>query len=176
MRGFVDVLLVWSLLLVGVTGRVVKPDSDAFYTIDGTNIAVGLIFILNYSITHSFIYSQTSLTGRDHRCVIEYVKGLEFGGKLNCWGADLHGETIPPKDYFVQIVNGWSWSCGIKIDQTISCWGKILIFSPEDTAGHSSTFLIPYLFTHLLTNSTGLFNQITAADNYACGIMIAVRQ
>jgi len=97
---------------------------------------------------------------------------LEFGGKLNCWGADLHGETIPPKDYFVQIVNGWSWSCGIKIDQTISCWGKILIFSPEDTAGHSSTFLILYLFTHLLTNSTGLFNQITAADNYACGIMI----
>ena len=50
-------LLVWSLLLVGVTGRVVKPDSDAFYTIDGTNIAVGLIFILNYSLTHSFIYS-----------------------------------------------------------------------------------------------------------------------
>ena len=53
-------LLVWSLLLVGVTGRVVKPDSDAFYTIDGTNIAVGLIFILNYSLTHSFIYSQSS--------------------------------------------------------------------------------------------------------------------
>ena len=133
MRRFWCAFFAWSLLLARVAGRVVKPDSDAFYMIDGANVAVGQsIHLLTHSLTHSLV-----LPGRDHRCVIEYVKGLEFGGTLNCWGPDLHGETVPPKDYFVQIVNGWSWSCGIKLDQTISCWGKIVIFSPEETAGTS---------------------------------------
>ena len=71
---------------------------------------------------------------------------LQFGGALRCWGANDFGQASPPSGHFIQVTSGHTYSCGVKIDETVECWGT-LTFPPE-----------------------GLFLQISAGENHACGI------
>lgn len=86
---------------------------------------------------------------KDHVCVIEEKLGEEIGGKVNCYGhMDESGRMDPPEDgLFVQVVTGHQYGCGINLDQTLSCWGRM--HTPE-----------------------GLFTQITGGDSYMCGVMV----
>lgn len=85
----------------------------------------------------------------DFICVIEEKLGEEFGGKIGCYGShDESGRLDPPTDgLFVQVVTGQYYGCGINLDQTVTCWGRML--SP-----------------------LGLFTQLTGEDFFACGVHV----
>lgn len=101
--------------------------SDFFLDIDGIGIA----------------------PGHNHICVLERQPGVEVGGRPHCWGKNDHKKSNPPEEeIMIQIISGFFYSCGITLDQTVQCWGRL-----ADTP-------VP-----------GLYSQITGAIDYACGVM-----
>jgi len=108
--------------------------SDLFLDIDGISIA----------------------PGTDHVCVIEATNEAPVGGKIRCWGHDdEYGKIYPPQDeYFVQVVSGQFFSCGITIEQRVQCWGSI-----ETGSGTRSGEV------------AGLFTQLSADRFAVCGVM-----
>ncbi|MDB3902363.1 hypothetical protein N9362_00235 [bacterium] len=92
---------------------------------------------------------ETSISaGFQHTCGIQDI-GKDFGGKLVCWGANDHGQAAPPDGEFIQVSAGHFHSCGVKIDETVKCWGMAGIgMSPG-----------------------GLFLQVSAGSKHTCGIL-----
>jgi len=78
--------------------------------------------------------------------------GSPVGGKARCWGEDHHyGRLKVPKNYFfVQIVSGQFFSCGITLEQRVVCWGWIELPQRNE---------IP-----------GLYSQISAGNVHVCGV------
>ncbi|CAM9790923.1 unnamed protein product [Discosporangium mesarthrocarpum] len=79
---------------------------------------------------HSDIDSITIALGAHHTCALEYRPGVDFGGPVRCWGRDDWGQASPSDEIFVQVSAGDRHTCGIKIDQTVACWGHMW-FAPE---------------------------------------------
>lgn len=73
---------------------------------------------------------------------------------MHCWGHnDENGKLEPPKnEFFVQVVSGQFFSCGINIEQRVECWGQIDV--------GTSSKEIP-----------GLYTQLTASRFAVCGVM-----
>lgn len=84
--------------------------------------------------------------GFHHTCALEMRPSIEFGGALRCWGFNDHGQASPPQGHFIQVSSGHLFSCGIRIDETVECWGQM---APP---------------------SEGLFLQISAGEFHVCGI------
>eukprot|EP01041_Mallomonas_annulata_P004789 gene4789-9547_t len=124
---FICLILIYTIDIVFVSSTPLP--SDIFLDIDGISIA----------------------PGADHMCVIEAHAGTSVGGKVKCWGNDEYGKLDAPQNrFFVQVVSGQFFSCGITIEQRAVCWGKL----------ERPTKDIPGLFTQL------------SADRFAiCGLM-----
>jgi hypothetical protein len=52
---------------------------------------------------------------------------------VTCWGANYAGENTPPDGTFVQISAGPDFTCGVKTDGTIACWGNLDSAFPPPT-------------------------------------------
>jgi len=97
------------------------------------------------------IDGASMVVSHSHHCILEQKIDQNIGGRPQCWGSEHYGKLNVPKNLdFVQLVGGFSFSCGIAIDQTVHCWGSI--------SGQ-----IP-----------GLYEQITAPDDgyFGCGVLI----
>ena len=57
--------------------------------------------------------------GSDHACAIR-----AGSGEVACWGKGYHGETQAPGGAFVKLCAGVFFSCGIRVDETLDCWGS----------------------------------------------------
>jgi len=89
----------------------------------------------------------TSLScGFHHTCALELRGDLDFGGALRCWGFNDHDQASPPQGHFIQVSSGHLYSCGIRGDETVACWG--LQGQPPP----------------------GLFLQISAGEFHVCGV------
>lgn len=65
-------------------------------------------------------YVQVTTSQDNHACAIEYGTNL-----VKCWGLDVGGSTRPPEGVeFLQVTAGHYWSCGVKPDGLVQCWGK----------------------------------------------------
>ena len=92
---------------------------------------------------------ETSISaGFQHTCGIQDI-GKDFGGKVVCWGADDHGQSASPDGEFIQVSAGHFHSCGVKIDETVKCWGMGGIGASPG----------------------GLFLQVSAGSKHTCGIL-----
>lgn len=93
---------------------------------------------------------ETSIAaGIEHSCAIHTQSYEDVGGRVVCWGANNGGQSLPPLGDFVQVSTGRLHSCGIRIDETLECWGK---GAP-------------------VTRPEGLFEQVSSGDFHSCGIM-----
>ena len=86
--------------------------------------------------THSILppTESTLSTGLFHTCAITYRAGVDQDtcgknnscGPVKCWGSDERGQSSPPPGVmFTQISAGGFFTCGIKVDGRIVCWGDI---------------------------------------------------
>ena len=98
--------------------------------------------------------------GRWHSC------GVRTDGTVTCWGSNEgitkqgHDETDPwvfvhdgkldaPADKFVSVSAGDYYSCGVRIDQTVACWGNL--------AGGTDA-------------PAGRYTMVAAGHAHACGV------
>ena len=86
--------------------------------------------------THSLLppTESTLSTGLFHTCAIIHRAGVDQDtcgknnscGPVKCWGHDERGQSSPPPGVmFTQISAGGFFTCGIKVDGRIVCWGDI---------------------------------------------------
>ncbi|KAG6594342.1 Regulator of chromosome condensation 1/beta-lactamase-inhibitor protein II [Phytophthora cinnamomi] len=93
---------------------------------------------------------ETSIAaGIEHSCAIRTQSYQDVGGRVVCWGVNNGGQSSPPPGDFIQVSTGRLHSCGIRIDETIECWG---VGAP-------------------VTRPEGLFEQVSSGDFHSCGIM-----
>ena len=99
------------------------------------------------------IDGTSTAIGFNHICVLrrDEAAARRPGGRVECVGDADAGKATPPEDGgpFVQIVAGTYFSCGLSVDHSVTCWGRMSQRAPE-----------------------GLFLQITAGNYHACGILI----
>jgi hypothetical protein len=57
--------------------------------------------------------------GGEHTCAIRQ------GGSVSCWGSGRNGESSPPAGAFEQLASGLGFTCGLLVDHTADCWGRI---------------------------------------------------
>jgi alpha-tubulin suppressor-like RCC1 family protein len=93
---------------------------------------------------------ETSIAaGIEHSCAIQTQSYEDVGGRVVCWGVNNGGQSSPPPGEFIQVSTGRLHSCGIRIDETLECWGVgAPVIKPE-----------------------GLFEQVSSGDFHSCGIM-----
>ena len=53
-----------------------------------------------------------------HRCY-----RVNMDGTLLCWGDDTFGQSTPPPGTFIRVSASNSHTCGVRTDNTVSCWG-----------------------------------------------------
>ncbi|DAZ95155.1 TPA: hypothetical protein N0F65_009864 [Lagenidium giganteum] len=93
---------------------------------------------------------ETSIAaGIEHSCAIHTQSYDDVGGKVLCWGDDNAGQSSPPSGLFIQVSTGRLHSCGIRIDETVQCWGM------------GAPGKMP----------EGLFEQVSSGDFHSCGIL-----
>ena len=61
--------------------------------------------------------------------VEDYACGLRPGGEVECWSKVLRGEAgdangPPEGEKFIQVEVGWGDACGVRVDNTLSCWWR----------------------------------------------------
>jgi alpha-tubulin suppressor-like RCC1 family protein len=105
----------------------------------GRNVADGF---------HSDIDETSVSSGFRHTCAIEHI-GRDYGGKAVCWGKNDYDQTAAPAGEFIQISAGQFHTCGVKVDETIKCWGA---------KGVSQ-------------DPVGLFHQVSAGAFHTCGVL-----
>ncbi len=80
------------------------------------------------------IEESTLSTGLFHTCAIIYRAGVNQddarGGKscgpAKCWGQNAFGQSSPPPGVmFRQLSSGGFFTCGLKDDGSVACWGDI---------------------------------------------------
>ncbi|CEG47012.1 Regulator of chromosome condensation 1/beta-lactamase-inhibitor protein II [Plasmopara halstedii] len=93
---------------------------------------------------------ETSIAaGIEHSCAIYTQSYDDVGGRVVCWGVNNGGQSSPPAGKFIQVSSGRLHSCGIRIDETVECWGSgAPVVKPE-----------------------GMFEQVSSGDFHSCGIM-----
>jgi len=74
-----------------------------------------------------------------------HVCAVDTGGAADCEGSSLTGATDPPDAAFSSVVAGGQYSCGLRDDERVACWGAIE--EPPD----------------------GAFAALTGGRNHACG-------
>ena len=42
---------------------------------------------------------------------------------VTCWGGNRYGQADPPDGEFTRVSAGDYYTCGIRADETVSCWG-----------------------------------------------------
>lgn len=84
---------------------------------------------------HGAPFAQVSV-GRDE------IRGLRMDGTV--WG------TTAPAGTFTQLSAGWGYTCGVRTDETVSCWGA-------DDSGQASPPAVPFV-------------QVSAGPDHACGV------
>ncbi len=118
-------------------------------------------------------FSQVT-SGGNHTC------GLRTDGTIFCWGYDADGEvdgnpnlvspfyssgSPPAAGSFTQITAGYNYTCGIKTDGSVLCWGNDfngqVDGSPVQTGTSYSLGSPP---------GGGTFSEIGAGDYHTCGI------
>jgi len=60
--------------------------------------------------------------------------GLRPDLTIECWGANMYGETEPPCGQFVQMSAAQSHACAVGVDARISCWPTPLPWRTDATA------------------------------------------
>ena len=55
---------------------------------------------------HNDVDSVTVAAGGHHTCALEFRPGVDFGGPVRCWGRNDWGQSSPPGDIFVQVIDG----------------------------------------------------------------------
>ncbi|GMG16224.1 unnamed protein product [Phytophthora fragariaefolia] len=118
---------VWGRLAVAAATAADLPDAVVPLDIDETSIAAGI----------------------EHSCAIRTQSYEDVGGRVVCWGVNNGGQSSPPPGDFIQVSTGRLHSCGIRIDETLECWG---VGAP-------------------VTNPEGLYEQVSSGDFHSCGIM-----
>lgn len=57
-------------------------------------------------------------TGGSHVCL------LDTSSAIQCWGSNVHGQTVPPAGSdFAQVTGGNKHACARRDDGTVACWG-----------------------------------------------------
>ena len=104
---------------------------------------------------------QAVATGAFHTC------GATAAG-VYCWGGDYGSDSIPrlvSSDAFDQLVAGQYFTCGLKADHTVWCWGSV---NSEGQLGRG--FTGGGSFTPAPVQGALTFTQIAAGANHACGV------
>jgi hypothetical protein len=65
--------------------------------------------------------------GRHHNCA------QRTDGKVICWGANIHGEAMPPSGPFTAIAPGNRNTCGLRPDGTLAFWGDPVKWEGQPT-------------------------------------------
>jgi hypothetical protein len=63
-------------------------------------------------------YSDLSV-GYNHTCAIRTGTGA-----LECWGVNEAGQATPPSGVYTKVSSGSEFSCALKNDSTLACWGR----------------------------------------------------
>lgn len=82
--------------------------------------------------------------GMFHTCIVN------SDSTVACWGANFHGEAVPPPGSFIAVDGGFRHTCGIKTDNSLACWG-----SDEDGRA---------------TPPAGSFIAVSASEDYTCSV------
>ncbi|TMW65433.1 hypothetical protein Poli38472_008075 [Pythium oligandrum] len=93
---------------------------------------------------------ETSIAaGIEHSCAIHTDSLSDVGGRVYCWGGNNGGQSQAPPGEFIQVSTGRLHSCGVRIDESVECWGiGSALKSPE-----------------------GLFEQVSSGDFHSCGVL-----
>jgi hypothetical protein len=97
------------------------------------------------------IFTQVSL-GQFHTC------GLKSDGTIACWGAGTintgtypdpgsypeFGQSMPPAGIFTEVSAGGLFTCGLKSDGRVACWGQNIYgeTTPPDLGARVGTFKV----------------------------------
>ena len=46
-----------------------------------------------------------------------------MSGTIACWGANTYGQSTPPSGTFTSVGTGGMFTCGVKTDGSLLCWG-----------------------------------------------------
>jgi len=108
--------------------------------------------------------------------------GLTTAGTVSCWGLDyFYGDIKPSSEQFIYLGRGDNfYTCGIKPDQSIECWGDVKI--DEIPSGQFTQVSASRSHSCALTTDNqiqcwrdalpleGVFSQVAVGPNYSCGI------
>lgn len=95
-----------------------------------------------------------------------YGCAVRNSGELICWGgaSSYEGERVPwnpPSGKFVQVSAGYRHACGIRLDDTVACWGAGEVLGECGVIDADCGQAIP---------PEGRFAKIAAGDVHTCGI------
>jgi len=93
--------------------------------------------------------------GTFHMCVVVASDGHVacVGGHTGPPGYEDPGEANSPPGTFKAVTSGWSHTCGIRLDDTVACWGEQTLYGKTDPP-------------------TGAFAQIAAGQEHTCGVRV----
>jgi Regulator of chromosome condensation (RCC1) repeat len=94
--------------------------------------------------------------GTFHMCVVVAGDGHVacVGGHTGPPGYEDPGEANPPPGAFKAVTGGWSHTCGIRLDDTVACWGE------QSWTGKTDP-------------PAGAFAQIAAGQDHTCGVRVS---
>lgn len=136
--------------------------------------------------------------GRGHSC------GLHVDGTVECWGDNYYGEidipeptenehpppTRVPESGFVAVSVEGSYSCGLKDDGRIHCWGESATGHTEPPDGAFASFTLGHGHTCALLEDgaplcwglnddgqadpiAGKYTKISAGHLHTCGVLVS---
>lgn len=94
--------------------------------------------------------------GEYHSC------GILTDGKMKCWGAFFHGQTMIPADSvdstWLAVSSGKKYSCGVRSDHSVRCWGKM---SDSTTAMYGTP-----------SPDLKIFKTLSCGDTHCCALTL----
>jgi hypothetical protein len=55
---------------------------------------------------------------------------LRPDGSVACWGDNQVGESTPASGSFTQIASGYAYTCGLRANGFVNCWGDLVTPDP----------------------------------------------
>ena len=74
-------------------------------------------------VEHLDLDDNSVTVGGAHACALERVDELSVGGEIVCWGDTRAGTLDSPGGLFVQLSAFGSATCGVSVEQRVTCWG-----------------------------------------------------
>lgn len=111
--------------------------------------ATGYVRVGAVCVDEAFV--DPIVAGGEHGCRIDAAN------KVVCWGSNTDGEATPPAgSLFKQLSAGNHITCGLRLDDTLQCWGKIQALDP--------------ILPRQEQAPAGTYKQVSVGFDHACAI------